>query len=81
MKPNPTWDKWVEWLGREPTPGTIYKDVVDMRAARRVWEGFQAIISVAPEEAKTFSTFHSFFLQGRIHSLSRVGNTSTGRSE
>jgi hypothetical protein len=32
---------WAEWLGEDPKPGTIYKDVLDMRAARRVWEAFQ----------------------------------------
>lgn len=42
VRPNPTWQKWAEWLGDDPEPGTIYKDVIDMRAARRVWEGFQA---------------------------------------
>lgn len=57
---NPTWRKWAEWLGEDPEPGTIYKDVLDMRAARRVWEGFQAIVGVAPEEARKFGTFHSW---------------------
>jgi len=60
MEPNPTWDKWTDWLGKEAKPGTIYKDVVDMRAARRVWEGFQTIVGVAPEEARKYSTFHSW---------------------
>lgn len=60
VKPNPTWDKWVEWLGDVSKPGTIAKDVVAMRAARRVWEGFQTIVDVAPEAAKKFGTFHSW---------------------
>lgn len=60
MKPNPTWDKWAEWLGKEPKPGTIHKDVVDMRAARRVWEGLQTIVGVAPEDARKYGTFHSW---------------------
>ena len=60
MKPNATWDKWAEWLGREPKPGTIYKDVVGMRASRRVWEGFQTIVGVAPEDGRKYSTFHSW---------------------
>jgi hypothetical protein len=60
MPPNPTWDRWAAWLGREPKPGTIYNDVVDMRASRRVWEGFQTIVGVAPAEAKKYGTFHSW---------------------
>jgi hypothetical protein len=61
MKPDETWDKWVEWLGDVTKPGTIAKDVVDMRAAPRVWEGFQTIVGVAPEAARKFSTFHTLF--------------------
>jgi HEPN superfamily AbiU2-like protein len=60
MKPSPIWDKWVEWLGDLSEPGTIAKDVIDMRAARRVWEGFQTIVGVAPEEARKYGTFHSW---------------------
>lgn len=58
MSSNTTWRKWAEWLGEDPTPGTIYKDVVDMRAARRVWEGLQTIVGVAPEGARKYGTFH-----------------------
>lgn len=61
MKPNPTWDTWAKWLGREPNPGTIYKDVVDMLAARQIWEGFNEIVGVAPEKARKYSTFHTWF--------------------
>jgi hypothetical protein len=57
---NPTWQKWAEWLGEDPKPGTIYKDVLDMRAARRVWEGFHAIVGLAPEDARKYGTFHSW---------------------
>ncbi len=32
-----------------------------MRADRRVWEGFNAALGVAPEEARKYGTFHSFF--------------------
>jgi hypothetical protein len=60
MKPNPTWNQWAAWLGKDPVPGTIFKDVVDMRAARRVWEGFQTIVGVAPEGARKFGTFHTW---------------------
>jgi len=60
MEPNPTWNLWPSWLGNDPVPGTIYKDVVDMRAARRVWEGFQTIVSVAPAGARKYGTFHSW---------------------
>lgn len=68
MKPDPTWSKWADWLGRDPKPGTIYKDVVDMRAARQIWESFQAIVGVAPDEAKKFGTFHSWFNSSYIRS-------------
>ena len=61
MNLDETWDKWVEWLGDVTKPGTIAKDVVDMRAARRVWEGFQTIVGVAPEGARKYSTFHTLF--------------------
>lgn len=60
VKPDPNWDKWVEWLGDGAKPGTISKDVVGMRAARRVWEGLQTIVGVAPDEAKKYGTFHSW---------------------
>jgi hypothetical protein len=68
MKPDETWDKWVEWLGDVTKPGTIAKDIVDMRAGRRVWEGFQTIVGVAPEEARKYSTFHTFFNGSYIRS-------------
>jgi hypothetical protein len=61
VEPDPNWEKWTQWLGKEPKAGTIYADVLGMRAARRVWEGFQAIIGVAPPEARQYSTFHSYF--------------------
>jgi hypothetical protein len=61
MKPDPNWAKWIEWLGREPKPGTISKDVFGMLAARQIWESFQEIVAVAPEEARKFTTFHSWF--------------------
>lgn len=32
-----------------------------MRAARLLWEGFQAIVGVAPDRAKEYPTFHSWF--------------------
>jgi hypothetical protein len=60
VKPDANWNKWVEWLGDGTMPGTISKDVVDMRAARRVWEGLQTIVGVAPDEAKKYGTFHSW---------------------
>jgi hypothetical protein len=60
LKPNPTWDQWAVWLGQEPVPGTIYKDIVDMRSSRRVWEGLQAIVGVAPEKARKYGTYHSW---------------------
>ncbi len=34
VSPNPTWQTWAEWLGEDPKPGTIYKDVLDMRCGR-----------------------------------------------
>ena len=68
MKPDPTWDKWASWLGREPKPGTIYKDVVGMLVARQIWEGFQAIVGVAPNDAKKYGTFHSWFNGSYIRS-------------
>jgi len=68
VKPDETWDKWVSWLGDVTRPGTIAKDVVDMRAGRRVWEGFQAIVGVAPEKARKYSTFHTFFNGAYIRS-------------
>jgi len=68
VKKNPTWDKWAEWLGKEPKPGTIYKDVVDMRASRRVWEGFQTIVEVAPKDARKYGTFHSWINGNYIRS-------------
>ena len=61
MKPDPTWNKWSAWLGNEPQPGTIYKDVVDMMVARQIWESFNAIVGVAPENARKYGTFHSWF--------------------
>jgi hypothetical protein len=66
VEPDPKWSKWVEWLGKEPKRGTIYGDVLGMRAARRVWEGFNAILYVAPDDAKKYGTFHSFFHQNYI---------------
>ena len=60
MEPNPTWSGWAAWIGRDPEPGTIYKEIVDMRASRRVWEGMQAIIDVSPQDAKKYGTFHSW---------------------
>jgi hypothetical protein len=57
MKRNPTWSRWAGWLGRDPKPGTIYKDVVDMMAAGQIWEGFNAIVGLAPEEARKYGTF------------------------
>jgi len=68
VRPNPTWLKWAEWLGQDPKPGTIYKDVLDMRAARRVWEGFQTIVGIAPEEARKYGTFHSWMNGNYIRS-------------
>jgi hypothetical protein len=68
LKPNPTWDKWAQWLGTEPSPGTIYKDVLEMRASRRVWEGFQTIVGVAPDDAKKYGTFHSWLNANYIRS-------------
>lgn len=68
MKKNPTWSKWVEWLGKDPKPGTIYKDVVDMLAARQLWESFQAIVGVAPDHAKKYGAFHSWFNGSYIRS-------------
>lgn len=68
MRPDEAWDKWAGWLGDVATPGTIAKDVVDMRAGRRVWEGFNAIVEVAPEEARKYSTFHTFFNGAYIRS-------------
>jgi hypothetical protein len=39
-----------------------------MRAGRRVWEGFQAVVGVAPDEARKYSTFHTFFNGAYIRS-------------
>lgn len=60
MKPNPDWEKWCAWLGREPGIGTIYDEVVGMTASRQAWEMFQAVVEVAPEKARKYSTFHSW---------------------
>jgi hypothetical protein len=68
VKPNPTWTRWAGWLGRDPVRGTIYKDVVDMMAARQIWEGFNAVVGRAPEEARKYGTFHSWFHASYIRS-------------
>ncbi len=68
MEPNPTWELWAAWLGNEPKPGTIYKDVVDMMAARQLWEGFNAVVGEAPENAKRYGTFHSWFNTSYVES-------------
>jgi hypothetical protein len=68
VKTNPTWETWAKWLGREPEQGTIYHDAVNMRAARQLWEGFQAIVDVAPHRAKQFGTFHSWFNSSYVRS-------------
>lgn len=61
MTDDDAWDLWSEWLGREPTVGTIHKDIIDMLAARRVWRGFNAIVAEAPLGARKYGTFHSWF--------------------
>jgi hypothetical protein len=61
MEPNPTWTAWGKWLGSAGQPGTICKDVVDMLVARQIWESFNAIVGVAPIEARKNGTFHSWF--------------------
>jgi hypothetical protein len=61
LKPDPNWTKWVEWLGKEAKPGTISRDVFGMLAARQIWESFQEIVRVAPEEARKYGTFHTWF--------------------
>lgn len=60
MKQDTNWAKWAGWLGEQPVPRTIYKDVVDMLAARQIWWSFQRIVDVAPKEAKKSGTFHSW---------------------
>lgn len=60
MDDDTIWDCWACWLGREPSRGTIYHDVVGMRASRQIWERFQAIVGGSPEEARRFGTFHSW---------------------
>jgi hypothetical protein len=50
----------VRWLGKNPNPGTIYKDVVDMMASRQVWESFNTIVGSAPDRACKYGTFHSW---------------------
>jgi hypothetical protein len=62
------WDRWSAWLGNEPKAGTIYGDLLYLRAARRIWEGFQSIVSVAPEDARKYGSFHTFFDQAYIRS-------------
>ena len=68
VRPDPNWNKWAEWLGDGPGQVTIYGDLHGLRAARRVWEGFQTIVYVAPDEAKKYGNFHSFLDQSYIRS-------------
>jgi hypothetical protein len=66
MNRDPNWERWVKWLGRSPDRGTIYGDVLGLQAARHVWNGFQDITYVAPDEGKKYGTFHSLFNQNYI---------------
>jgi hypothetical protein len=70
--PNYVWPDDRAWIVATEIDGfstcTIYKDVVDMMAARQIWEGFQAIVEVAPDDAKKYGTFHSWFNGSYIRS-------------
>jgi hypothetical protein len=67
MAADPRWQEWVGWLGKEPKPGTIMRDVYGMIAARQIWETFQEIVVVAPDPAKKYGTFHSWFNASYLH--------------
>jgi hypothetical protein len=51
------WETWRTWLGGEPKGPTIYAEVVEMLAFRKIWEGFALIYDAAPEQARKDSTF------------------------
>lgn len=47
------WETWRSWLGAEPTGETITAEIFEMMAFRKVWRGFAAIYSQAPDQART----------------------------
>jgi hypothetical protein len=51
------WETWQAWLGEEPKGQTIYAEVVEMLAFRKVWRGFAVIHNNAPEQARSNATF------------------------
>jgi hypothetical protein len=62
MNADENWDMWAEWLDDR-----ILKDVVGgMLASKQIWESFQEIVRVAPEEAKRHATFHSWLNSGYL---------------
>jgi hypothetical protein len=57
MNPDEEWALWKRWLGKEPEDRTIYAEVVEMVAFRKVWRGWALVHNRAPEEARRFGTF------------------------
>lgn len=51
------WESWQAWLGDEPKGQTIYAEVVEMLAFRKIWCGFTVIHNSAPEQARKNATF------------------------
>lgn len=51
------WETWRAWLGGEPKGKTIYAEVVEMLAFRKIWRGFGLIHNNAPERARSNATF------------------------
>jgi hypothetical protein len=55
------WETWQAWLGHEPKGQTIYAEVVEMLAFRKIWRGFVLIHNSAPEQARSNATFLWWF--------------------
>jgi hypothetical protein len=51
------WQTWREWLGGEPTGQTIFAEVVEMLAFRKIWQGFAMIQDTAPEKVRENDMF------------------------
>jgi hypothetical protein len=46
------WETWRAWLGAEPQRQTIYAEIVEMIAFRKIWRGFAHIYESAPDQAR-----------------------------
>jgi hypothetical protein len=51
------WEEWQAWLGDETPGATIWREVVEMLAFRKVWKGFSIVVENAPQEATQDQTF------------------------